>query len=181
MTDQLMGMIIPSVVLVVLPVAIGLLIGWRGSGHLLWVAAIIAFLLAVFGALSLAAGRGIGVSDYGPSGLDGILFGYLCSFTALLVGLATGTAELVHALRTRQVGWIVVLVAIGLVPLLAALLTFDLNWGILANYHGGEPIVFQGELLAFDLLPIGPIALTAYGLRRKVAVWWTQRTAATAH
>jgi hypothetical protein len=177
MTDQLTSIAITSAVIVALPSAIGILVGRRGDGHLLWVAALVTLLLAYFGTNSLASGRDVGVNDEGPSGLSAILYGYLASFIALLVGLATCAAELVHALRARHFAWVVALLAIGLVPLLTALLAFDLNVGVLERYYGGEPVVFQGELLAFDLLLIGPIALTAYGLRQAVPAWWAQRRA----
>ena len=172
MTDQVTSILLTSAVIVVLPSAIGILVGRRGDGHLLWVAALVTLLLAYFGANSLAAGRDVGVNDEGPSGLDGILYGYLTSFIALLMALGTCAAELVRALRARHFAWVVALLTIGLVPLLAALLAFDLNVGVLERYHGGEPVAYQGELLAFHLLLIGPIVLTAYGLRQAVPAWW---------
>jgi hypothetical protein len=149
-----------SGLILLLPSVVGVSLARRSNGHVLWVAAAIALALAVFGWLGLAQGRGVG----GFGGLGYVMRGYLLSLLGLLVGLAACADALVRARRARQRAWCAALLALGALPLVAALVVFDVTYALLAQQHGGEPIVFQGERLAFLLLPIGLVILLAYGV-----------------
>ena len=160
MVYQIATLVISGLILV-LPSLVGMSLARRGTGHVLWAAAVIALALAIFGWLSLAQGRDVG----GFGGVGYVLRGYLLSLLGLLVGIGVCADALIRARHAQQRVWFAALLALGALPLVAALVVFDVTYALLAQQHGGEPIVFQGERLAFLLLPIGLVILLAYGFR----------------
>jgi hypothetical protein len=156
-----MAMLINSGLILLLPSVVGVVVARLGTGRLLWTAAATALALAVYAWLSIVESHNVG----GVRGIGPGLRGYLLSLMGLPVGIGVCVAELVRALRARQFAWFAALLAIGAVPLMASLAVFDYTTALLEQYTGGEPLAFQSELLAFQLLPIGPVILLAYGAR----------------
>jgi hypothetical protein len=172
MSNQTVGTLITSGLILLLPSTAGVSIARRGDGRFLWVAAATALALAVFGLRSLAEGRGVG----GFGGVGAVLNGYLLSLVGLLIGIAVCADALVRTRRAKQLAWFAALLALGALPLVASLALFDVTILVLEQvFHHGEPSAFQGERLAFQLLPIGLLSLLAYGVRVALGAWRARR------
>jgi hypothetical protein len=169
MSNQVLTTLADTTVVLLVPSLVGALLAHAGDGRRLWIAAVAALALTVAGLLSLRSGRTVGILN----GLDNVIVGSLASFVAscvgLLVALGACAAALVRAWRGQQVVWLLVLLVTAALPLLAAVALFDYTSLVLEPFHGGELVVFQGEQLAFALLPIGPAILVVYGVRLALA------------
>jgi hypothetical protein len=153
-----------TVAILLVPSILGALLARSGDGRKLWIAAAAALALTLLGLGGLTSGRTVGIL----SGLGNVLVGSLASFVAscigLLVALAACATALVRSWRAQHVAWFLALLLTAALPLLAAVALFDYTSLVLEPFHGGEPVVFQGEQLAFALLPIGPAVLVVHGV-----------------
>lgn len=156
-----------TALVVLLAVAIGALLGLRGDGRHLWIAAAAALVLAVIAVGRVLAGPAEEISDLLSTGLHAAkLVAYLAAFGATLLGLAACAAALVRSLRAHQLTVVVVLMVTAALPLLLTVAAFDYALLVPFRYLMPEQVtlatVVPGEVIAFALLPLGPAVLVEY-------------------
>src|SRR5262249_6257839 len=150
-----------------LAVAIGALLGLRGDGRHLWIAAAAALVLAV-----IAVGRVLA----GPAEeINGLFFSWVHPPPLVAVPAALwrpppwpsrSCAALVRSLRAHQLTVVVVLMVTAALPLLLTVAAFDYALLVPFRYLMPEQVtlatVVPGEVIAFALLPLGPAVLVEY-------------------
>ena len=90
------------------------------------------------------------------------ILGFICACFGCGVALAT-------ARRVGHHRWFVALVLIAVLPLLAALASFEYTVLLAARVFPGQVTPLQSLSLAFLLAPIGAVALVAYGIYGQLA------------
>jgi hypothetical protein len=169
MSSEILSTLGDTAAVLLVPSLLGALLALSGDGRRLWIAAMAALALTLLGLHNLTSERTVGILSEQGNVIVGSLASFVASFAGLLVAQATCVAALVRAWRTQRVAWLLALVVTAALPLLAAVALFDYTSLVLEPFYGGEPVVFQGEQLAFALLPIGPAVLVVYGVRVALA------------
>ena len=157
-----------------LPGLLGVVVAWEGAGRALWCAAAAAFALTLLGLAFFPSPR-----DPQPAASLRLLVGLDVSALGLLWALSACADALTRSLRARRFAWFAALLVTAALPLLVAIVLFDVSVLAIAPAHPGQPVNDQLDRLVLELLPIGTAALTVYGVWTALAPWRTRVGLAT--
>jgi hypothetical protein len=148
------------------PGLVGVVAAWEGTGRALWFGATAALALTT-------AGLTVFTTPHASSELPyvRVIVGLDLSALGVLVAIGTCADALTRSLRAHHFAWFVALLLTAAVPLVAAIVVFDIGVLVIGPAHPGQPVNDQLDRLVFELLPIGPAALTVYGVWTASAVW----------
>ncbi len=169
---QIQLVLLITVVALPIPSIIGVFAAWEGEGHFLWCGAAAALALTALGLAVLSAPR-----DPFPTAYIRVLVGLDLSAFGLLVAIGVCADALSRSLRARQFAWFAALLLTAALPLLTAIIAFDVSVMTIGPALPERAVNGQLDLPVFKLLPIGSAALTVYGVWTASGPWRSRMAA----
>ena len=148
------------------PSLIGVVAAWEGEGHFLWLGAVASLALTTLGFALLSIPR-----NPPPTAYLRVLIGLDVTALGLLVAIGTCADALTRLLRARHFFWCTGLMLTAALPLLVAIITFDVAVSASGPTLPERAASGQLDLLTFKLLPIDSAALTVYGIWTASGPW----------